>query len=52
MSDAISFVGEHKWTILGGVALGIIFRGQLSEVASKLMSSVSDTKAAELVFRP
>ena len=52
MSDAISFVGEHKWTILGGVALGIIFRGQLSEMASKLMSSVSDTKAAELVFRP
>ena len=52
MSDAISFVGEHKWTILGGVAIGLIFRTQLSDVASKIMGSLSDTKAAELVFRP
>ena len=52
MNDAISFLDEHKWTIFGGVALGLIFKTQLSDMASKLMSSVNDTKAAELVFRP
>lgn len=52
MSDAISFLDEHKWTIFGGVAIGLIFRTQLSDMASKIMGSVSDSKAAELVFRP
>jgi hypothetical protein len=52
MSDAISFMGEHKWTIIGGVALGFIFQSQLSEIASKLISSFSDSKASELVLRP
>ncbi len=52
MSDAISFLGEHKWTIFGGVAIGLLFRTQLSDAASKLMGSLSDSKAAELVFRP
>ena len=52
MSDAFSFVGDHKWTILGGVAIGFIFRTQLSEMASKFKDSISDSKAAELVFRP
>jgi hypothetical protein len=52
MSDAFSFVGDHKWTILGGVAIGFIFRSQLSEMATKFRDSISDSKAAELVFRP
>jgi len=52
MSEVISFLGEHKLTILGGIAIGFVFRNQLSEIASKLMGSVSDSKAAELVFRP
>jgi len=52
MSDAFSFVGDHKWTILGGVAIGFIFRSQLSEMASKFRDSISDSKAAELVLRP
>ena len=52
MSDAISFLDEHKWTIFGGVAIGLLFRTQLSDMASKIMGSVSDSKAAELVFRP
>jgi hypothetical protein len=52
MSDATSFLDEHKWTIFGGVAIGLLFRTQLSEMASKIMGSVSDSKAAELVFRP
>lgn len=52
MSDAISFLGEHKLTILGGIAIGFVFRNQLSDMASKIMGSVSDSKAAELVFRP
>ena len=52
MNDAISFLDEHKWTIFGGVAIGLIFRTQLSDMASKIMGSVSDSKAAELVFRP
>jgi|TARA_B100001094_G_scaffold320750_1_gene367446 hypothetical protein len=52
VSDAISFLGEHKLTILGGIAIGFVFRNQLSDMASKIMGSVSDSKAAELVFRP
>jgi hypothetical protein len=52
VSDAISFLGEHKLTILGGIAIGFVFRSQLSEMASKIMGSVSDSKAAELVLRP
>ena len=52
MSDTLSFIDSHKWTIIGGVAIGLIFRSQLSEMASKVMGSISESKAAELVLRP
>ena len=32
MSEVISFLGEHKLTILGGIAIGFVFRNQLSEL--------------------
>ena len=52
MSDYLSFISEHKWMILGGAAIGIVFRSQLSDISQKIQGHIFDSKAAELVFRP
>jgi len=52
MSEYLSFINEHKWMILGGAALGIVFRTQLAGISEKIQGHIFDSKAAELVFRP
>ena len=48
MNDAVSFLSDYKWPIIGGALLGIVFRSQLGDIVAK----IRDTKAAEIVYRP